>query len=221
MKLNPYEILFYAKETMGDENIMVEKKDFLKTVLLERLKKRTLRCRKCPLYKTRKNVVFGDGNPLTGFVLVGEAPGAEEDKQGIPFVGRAGKKLNEILMRAGIRREGVYILNTLKCRPPRNRDPEEKEIKSCFPYFEKQIEILNPKVIVALGRFAAYVLTGRNIAVTKERGLVYEYKKIPVVITLHPSRVLQNPREEELLLKDLKIAKEIYLNGPPESIIRR
>jgi len=215
MKINPYEILFYISEMTGEKNIIIERDNLKINEALERLSKRVSRCRRCPLYKTRTNVVFGDGNPLTGFVLVGEAPGAEEDKQGLPFVGRAGKKLNEIMARAGIRREGVYIMNTLKCRPPRNRDPEENELKRCYPYLEKQVEIIKPRVIVALGRFASYVLTGKKISVMRERGLVYKFKNIPVVITLHPSRVLQNPKEEELLLNDLILAKKIYIYGHP------
>ncbi len=214
MKINPYEILFYIGETEG-KNIIVERNRLKINEALERLSQRVSKCKRCPLHKTRTNVVFGDGNPFTGFVIVGEAPGAEEDKKGLPFVGRAGKKLNEIMTRAGIRREGVYIMNTIKCRPPQNRDPEENELKMCYPYLEKQIDIIKPRVIVALGRFASYILTGKKISVIRERGLIYEYKKIPVVITLHPSRVLKNEKEEEFLLNDLILAKKIYLHGHP------
>jgi len=215
MKINPYEILFYISEITGEKNIIIEREGLKINEALDRLSRRVSKCRRCPLHKTRTNVVFGDGNPFTGFLLVGEAPGAEEDKKGLPFVGKAGKKLNEIMARAGIRKEGVYIINTLKCRPPKNRDPEENELKMCYPYLEKQIEIIKPKVIVALGRFASYILTGKKISITRERGLIYEFKKIPVIVTFHPSRVLQNPQEEELLLNDLILAKKIYINGHP------
>ncbi|MEO0254614.1 MAG: uracil-DNA glycosylase [candidate division WOR-3 bacterium] len=215
MKVSAYDIFFYLKELIGEKEIILEK-DYLKVEeVLKRLEKRVSKCKRCPLHKTRTNTVFGDGNPFTGFVFVGEAPGQEEDKKGLPFVGKAGKKLNEIMKKAGIRREGVYIMNTIKCRPPMNRDPEENELKMCFPFLEKQIEIIKPRVIVALGRYASYVLTGKKISVKKERGLVYDYKNIKVVITLHPSRILKNPEEEELLLRDLLLAKNIYMNGYP------
>ncbi|MEN3045415.1 MAG: uracil-DNA glycosylase [Candidatus Hydrothermales bacterium] len=215
MSLSAYDVIFYLKELTGEKILILERTGLKVTEALERLERFVSKCKKCPLSKTRTNVVFGSGNPLTGFLIVGEAPGQEEDKRGLPFVGRAGKKLDEIMRRAGIRREGVYITNTIKCRPPMNRDPEENELKSCFPYLEKQIEILKPRVIVALGRYASYVLTGKKISVKRERGIVYEYGNSKVVITIHPSRVLKNPEEEENLYNDLVLAKKVYLSGHP------
>ncbi|MEN3043642.1 MAG: uracil-DNA glycosylase [Candidatus Hydrothermales bacterium] len=215
MSLSTYDTIFYLRDLIGEKNLILEKNTLKVTEALERLEKFVLKCKKCPLSKTRTNVVFGHGNPLTGFLMVGEAPGQEEDKRSLPFVGKAGKKLNDIMRRAGIRREGVYVTNTIKCRPPMNRDPEENELKMCFPYLEKQIEILKPKVIVALGRYASYILTGKKISVKRERGVIYEYGKSKVIITIHPSRVLKNPEEEENLFNDLVLAKKIYISGHP------
>lgn len=213
MKPSPMEIIFYLKESLKTEILPLKKNQIPKHEILLRLEKKVKKCKKCPLYRTRTNVVFGEGNPYTGFLFVGEAPGAEEDRKGRPFVGKAGKLLNEILKKAGLRREGVYIMNTLKCRPPHNRDPEEKELSSCFHYLKSQISMINPRVIVALGKYASYVLSGKKISVLREHGAIHYFKDTPVVITFHPSWALKNKGGDELILQDILKAKVIYERG--------
>jgi len=150
-------------------------------------------CTRCKLSSTRKNIVFGSGNPKAGLVFVGEGPGADEDEQGLPFVGRAGKKLTEIIEKGmGLNREkDTYICNIVKCRPPGNRDPEADEIAACQPFLVKQLLAIRPRVIVALGKPAASTLLGRPVAITKERGIWQEYEGIPLMPTFHPAYLLR------------------------------
>ncbi len=150
-------------------------------------------CTRCKLCKGRTHIVFGSGNPKARLMFVGEGPGADEDEQGLPFVGRAGKKLTEIIEKGmGLNREkDVYICNIVKCRPPGNRDPEAKEIEACKPFLLKQIEAVRPKVIVALGRPAASVLLDRKVAITKERGTWHEFHGSKLILTLHPAYLLR------------------------------
>ncbi len=150
-------------------------------------------CTRCKLSQGRKTIVFGSGNPHADIVFVGEGPGADEDEQGLPFVGRAGKKLTEIIEKGmGLNRErDVYICNIVKCRPPNNRDPEADEIAACKPFLEMQLNALKPKVIVALGKPAASSLLGRNVAITKERGIWQEFKGIQLMPTFHPAYLLR------------------------------
>ena len=150
-------------------------------------------CTRCKLSETRKTIVFGSGNPNADLVFVGEGPGADEDEQGLPFVGRAGKKLTEIIekgMRLS-RADDVYICNIVKCRPPGNRDPEPDEILACKPFLLKQITAIRPKVIVALGRPASSTLLGRNVAITKERGIWQEFEGVKLMLTFHPSYLIR------------------------------
>jgi len=150
-------------------------------------------CARCKLSATRKSIVFGSGNPRAGLVFVGEGPGADEDEQGLPFVGRAGKKLTEIIEKGmGLSREkDTYICNIVKCRPPGNRDPEPDEIAACQPFLVKQLMAIRPRVIVALGKPAASTLLGRPVAITKERGEWREYEGIPLMPTFHPAYLLR------------------------------
>ena len=170
-------------------------------------------CTKCPLHRSRSQVVFGDGNPNSPVVFVGEAPGEEEDAQGRPFVGRAGRYLNrKILEVMGMRREDVYITNVCKCRPPENRKPTAQEIRSCFPYLRKEIEIIKPKVICCLGSTAGEGVIGKNMPITKVRGKVFTYPydpKIKVFLTYHPAYILRNPRAEGEFVEDLKKLKDL------------
>lgn len=154
-------------------------------------------CRRCKLFSTRTHIVFGAGNENADIVFVGEGPGQEEDKQGIPFVGRAGQKLTEIIEKGmGLKRSDVYICNIVKCRPPNNRDPEQDEIETCRPFLEKQIKAINPKVIIALGKPASSTLLGRNVAITKERGTWHSFQGYKVMLTFHPAYLLRSYTKE-------------------------
>ncbi len=171
-------------------------------------------CVRCKLHKNRKNIVFGEGNPKAELVFVGEAPGREEDIKGRPFVGEAGRLLTRIIKAMGLERKDVYICNVVKCRPPRNRDPEADEIKACFPFLEAQLRIISPKVICTLGRIAAQTLLGKDFKITKQRGNWYSYKDIPVMPTFHPAYLLRNPSEKKLVWKDMKkIMEKLGVNA--------
>ncbi len=150
-------------------------------------------CTLCKLSAGRKTIVFGSGNPLADLMFIGEGPGADEDEQGLPFVGRAGKKLTEIIEKGMklSRPDDTYICNIVKCRPPGNRDPEKDEIEACKPFLLKQIQVVQPKVIVALGKPAATTLLGRNVAITKERGTWHEFAGVPLMLTFHPAYLLR------------------------------
>jgi uracil-DNA glycosylase family 4 len=150
-------------------------------------------CTQCALAETRTQVVFGAGNPHAGLVFVGEGPGAEEDRQGIPFVGRAGQLLTRLIEGIGLTRDDVYICNVVKCRPPGNRDPLPGEIESCRPYLEAQLDFLEPRVVVTLGNFATRLLLGTKAGITKLRGQEFPYRDDQAVLipTLHPAAVLR------------------------------
>jgi len=163
-------------------------------------------CTRCKLHPTRKNIVFGVGNPDAELVFIGEAPGANEDIQGEPFVGDAGQLLTRMIEAMGYRREEVYIANILKCRPPGNRNPEPDEIDSCEPFLKKQLAALRPKVIVALGKFAAQWLTGRpETAISALRGKWHRYEGIPVMPTYHPAYLLRTPGQKRVVWEDLQL----------------
>jgi uracil-DNA glycosylase len=150
-------------------------------------------CTRCKLSETRKNIVFGSGNPKADLVFVGEGPGADEDEQGLPFVGRSGKKLTEIIENGmGLNREkDTYICNIVKCRPPGNRDPEPDEVAACKPFLIQQLQAIKPKVIVALGKPASSTLLGRTVPIVKERGTWHEYEGIKLMLTFHPSYLIR------------------------------
>ncbi|MFQ5751385.1 MAG: uracil-DNA glycosylase [bacterium] len=167
-------------------------------------------CQNCRLSQSRTHFVFGTGNSEANLMCVGEAPGYEEDKAGEPFVGAAGQLLNRILAAIGFRREEVYIANMIKCRPPGNRDPEPEEVAECLPYLKKQIALIKPKLILALGRVAAQNLLDRSEALGKLRGAIYKYDDIPVVVTYHPAALLRNPQWKRNAWEDVQKLRKIY-----------
>ena len=157
-------------------------------------------CRRCKLSQGRKHLVFGEGSPKARLVFVGEGPGAEEDAAGRPFIGEAGKLLTRIIEGGmGLKREDVYICNVVKCRPPRNRDPEKDEIQTCLPFLKQQLRMIQPEVICTLGRIAAQSLLGREFKMTQERGSWFTYMGTPMMATFHPAYILRNPSEERRL----------------------
>lgn len=167
-------------------------------------------CTKCSLGNTRIKFVFGVGNPKAEVVVVGEAPGADEDEQGEPFVGRAGQLLNKILEAIQFKREEVYICNILKCRPPNNRDPQSEEIDCCEPYLWKQLQIIKPKIILCAGRIAGQSLLKTNSSLTQLRGKVHDYRGIPLMVTYHPAALLRNPNWKRPCWEDIQMLKKLY-----------
>lgn len=179
---------------------------------LDSLKQQVSTCQKCSLHESRTQTVFGVGNPNADWLVIGEAPGADEDKQGEPFVGRAGKLLNSMLLAMGLPREQVFIANILKCRPPNNRDPKPEEVVACESYLRQQIDLIKPKIILAVGRIAAQNLLKVETPIGKMRGNRYTYSEseLPVIVTYHPAYLLRSPREKRKVWEDLKIAMRIY-----------
>jgi DNA polymerase len=167
-------------------------------------------CLNCPLGYSRTKFVFGDGNPNADIMFIGEAPGAEEDRKGIPFVGRAGLLLNKLLAGININREDVFIANILKCRPPNNRDPQPAEVQECIPYLQKQIEMIKPKVIVALGRIAAQNLLDNTSALKQMRERLWQYAGVNMIVTYHPAAILRNPGLLEVAKNDFKLILKTY-----------
>jgi len=161
-------------------------------------------CKRCKLCSGRKNLVFGVGNPKARLVFVGEGPGAEEDNQGIPFVGAAGQLLTKMISAMGYSRDDVYICNVVKCRPPGNRNPEPDEIQACQPFLEAQLNAIRPSVIIALGKFAAQTLLRSDTPITRLRGHWREYVGIPLMPTFHPAYLLRNPAEKKAAWTDLQ-----------------
>jgi len=173
-------------------------------------------CTRCKLHKQgRKQIVFGVGNPRADLMFVGEGPGADEDEQGEPFVGRAGQLLNNMIKAMGIQREDVYIANIVKCRPPGNRTPERDECETCSPFLLRQIEVVNPKVIVALGAVAAKTLLAINAPMSDLRGHWYDFRGHKLAVTYHPAFLLRDPRQKKEAWKDLQmVMKELGLKAP-------
>ncbi len=177
---------------------------------LATLDSRISRCMKCQLGITRKKFVFGVGNPNAKLVLIGEAPGADEDEQGEPFVGRAGQLLNKILAAVQLRREDVFICNILKCRPPNNRDPLPDEVESCEPFLKKQLSVIQPKLIMCLGRIAGQTLLKTNASLTELRNNIYMYQGIKVMVTFHPAALLRNPNWKRPAWEDVQKMRKLY-----------
>jgi uracil-DNA glycosylase len=161
-------------------------------------------CTRCKLHSTRHNIVFGDGNPKAELVFVGEGPGADEDAQGLPFVGRAGKLLTQMIEAMGLQRKDVYICNVVKCRPPENRQPEEDEVHTCSPFLLRQIDVIAPKVIVCLGAVAAKTLLQTNRGISQFRGEWLEFRGRKLLATYHPAYLLRNPPAKSEVWKDLQ-----------------
>jgi len=176
---------------------------------LKELQNQVLNCHLCNLSKTRNKVVFGEGSPTAKMMFIGEAPGREEDIQGRPFVGASGKMISDMIKNVfKMKREEIYIANIIKCRPPQNRNPEESEVASCIGYLFKQIEIIQPKLILTFGRIAFQYLLDDNTPISKARGKLYNYKGIKVIPTYHPSYLLRMPSKKRETLQDLNFAKE-------------
>jgi DNA polymerase len=176
----------------------------------DELRVEVLGCTRCRLAEGRSTVVFGEGDRGADLLVVGEAPGYEEDRQGRPFVGPAGKLLDKMLAAIGFRREEVFICNVLKCRPPQNRDPVADEVAACWPYLRKQVELVAPKAICAFGRFAAQTLLATDASLGRLRGATHEFMGIPVVVTYHPAALLRNQQWKRPTWEDLKVLRRIY-----------
>ncbi|HEX6751072.1 MAG TPA: uracil-DNA glycosylase [Longimicrobium sp.] len=177
--------------------------------VLDSVRQIALGCPRCRLAETRTRVVFGEGSETAQLMAVGEAPGENEDRQGRPFVGKAGKLLDLLLMTAGFPRDDVYICNVLKCRPPGNRNPLPDEVEACSPYLLKQVELVGPRVIVAFGTFAAQTLLGTDLSIGRMRGKLHQYRGIPVVPTYHPAALLRNPGWVRAVWDDLQRARAV------------
>lgn len=175
------------------------------------LQKSVLACQRCDLHKTRTKTVFGSGNPNAELLIIGEAPGAEEDKQGLPFVGRAGQLLTEMLIAIGLTREQVFIANTLKCRPPNNRNPLPNERQQCEPYLQRQVELIRPKILLALGRVAAHNILKTEESLGRLRGREHAFLNTNVIVyvTYHPAYLLRQPSEKRKAWQDLKLVRSV------------
>lgn len=180
-------------------------------VELRELERTTTNCTLCELSESRRNVVFGAGDPQARMLLIGEAPGVEEDKQGLPFVGRAGQLLNRILNAMGYNREEVYIANILKCRPPENRDPLPHEVEACLPYLKRQIQLIQPDVIVSLGKVSATNLMGlpQSTAVKSLRGRIFSFEGKPLVVTYHPAALLRSQSYKRPTWEDMQVVMKL------------
>lgn len=175
---------------------------------LEALRQTCLQCTKCSLHSSAKNLVFGEGNPDAGLVFVGEAPGYHEDVQGRPFVGAAGELLTKIIQAIDLQRPDVYIANVLKHRPPQNRDPSPEEVAACLPYLIRQIELIKPKVVVTLGRFAAQALLNTSEGITRLRGHFHDCQGAKLMPTFHPAYLLRNEDAKRPCWEDMKMVRD-------------
>ena len=183
--------LFEAAEKVKDDTLLKIREDLGE-------------CTRCKLHKHRHTIVFGDGNPKAELVFVGEGPGADEDAQGLPFVGRAGRLLTQMIEAMGLQRKDVYICNVVKCRPPENRTPEDDEISTCSPFLLRQLEVISPKVIVCLGAVAAKTLLQTNRGISHFRGQWLDYRNSKLMATYHPAYLLRNPNAKPEVWKDLQ-----------------
>ena len=161
-------------------------------------------CQRCGLAPSRTNIVFGSGNPNARLMFVGEAPGSEEDRQGLPFVGRAGGLLTKIIESIGLKREDVYICNVLKCRPPGNRNPEAVEVETCSPFLKQQLETIQPDIVCCMGTFAAQTMLGMKIPISKLRGRFHNIDGVRFIATFHPAYLLRNPQKKREVWEDMK-----------------
>lgn len=218
MKLGPAALeelgllpVWHLREPAATEAKPVEREALIAQMDWTALKAAVDGCRACELYKTRHNAVFGVGDEAADWLFVGEAPGAEEDARGEPFVGQAGKLLDNMLAAVKMARGNkVYIANVLKSRPPQNRNPEVAEIQACLPYLRRQITLMQPKIIVTLGRFAAQALLGREATLASLRGHVYHYEGIPLVATYHPAYLLRSLPEKAKAWQDICLAVGVF-----------
>ncbi|HEX6937893.1 MAG TPA: uracil-DNA glycosylase [Longimicrobiales bacterium] len=179
-------------------------------------------CTRCRLHEGRSTVVFGEGDPEAELVVVGEAPGFEEDRTGRPFVGPAGKLLDLMLLSIGFPRESVYICNVLKCRPPNNRDPQRDEVEACASYLHRQLDLIAPRALLAVGRFAVQTLTGSDVSIGRLRGRVHDYRGTPLVATYHPAFLLRSREWTRAAWQDLQLLREVLDNAaaPGDAAVR-
>ena len=191
-------------------NVIASREEWEFSESLDQMYSIICECQKCSLGKSRIKFVFGVGDPNADIVMIGEAPGADEDAQGEPFVGRAGKLLNKILDAIDLKREDVYICNILKCRPPGNRNPMPEEINTCKPYLKKQLELIKPKLILILGKVAADTLLNLKQPLNKMRGQILNYNGIKTMVTFHPAALLRNPNWKRPAWEDLQKFKKLY-----------
>ncbi len=199
------------RETIEESsNLFDDSEEWKNSKTLEELNNLIKNCTKCELHKNRNNFVFGSGNPAADVMVIGEGPGAEEDKQGLPFVGRAGQLLTDILKAIKFERNEVYIANIVKCRPPENRTPLPDEMETCIPYLKKQISIIKPKMILCLGLTAAKGLLRRKESLTALRGKFFDYEGIKVMVTFHPAALLRNPNWKRDCWEDVKKFRKMY-----------
>jgi uracil-DNA glycosylase family 4 len=193
------------------ENIP-EKATRSENLTLEEVRNELGDCKRCKLHRTRKTIVFGEGNEKANLMFIGEGPGYDEDVQGRPFVGKAGQLLTKIIQSINLSREEVYIANIIKCRPPQNRNPEPDEIQSCNPFLQKQIQVIQPKVICALGTFSTQTLLKTDAKITALRGKLYDLEGIKVIPTYHPAFLLRNPDKKREVWEDMKKIVECLNN---------
>jgi DNA polymerase len=180
--------------------------------LLKQVRKNLGVCTRCKLHSHRKNIVFGTGNPEAKLVFIGEGPGGDEDIQGKPFVGRAGQLLTKIINSINLTREEVYIANIIKCRPPQNRNPEPDEIKACEPFLIQQLDVIQPKIICALGTFAAQTLLETDERISRLRGRFISYRGSKLIATFHPAYLLRNPHKKRDVWEDMKMIRQEYFS---------
>lgn len=192
------------------QNIPNQEDDWKNAETLDKLYNKIHTCKKCKFGNTRKNFVFGSGNSNAQLMLVGEAPGADEDEQGEPFVGRAGQLLTKIIESINFTREEIYIANIVKCRPPENKTPAEDEYKDCLPYLLKQINLIKPKFILTLGAVPLKALMGNDWQISKCRGKVYDYNGITLIPTFHPAYLLRNPNAKKDVWEDVKLLRKLF-----------
>jgi DNA polymerase len=193
-----------AASRLSQDNDLTEILDW------DTLKETVAGCERCELSGCRTQTVFGTGHQSARWMVIGEAPGEQEDIQGIPFVGRAGQLLNEMIFAAGYERDQVYIANVLKCRPPKNRDPSTEEVAACEGYLKNQLALVKPKIILAVGRIAAQNLLKTQTPIGKLRGVVHEYDGVPLVVTYHPAYLLRSQTEKRRAWDDIKLARSTY-----------
>ena len=195
--------------------IAAETKPADRAAALQTIREDIGECTRCALHKGRHNLVFGDGSPHARLMFVGEGPGADEDAQGLPFVGRAGQLLNNMIAATGLKREQVYIANIVKCRPPQNRTPEPEEANTCSPFLFQQIDVVRPEVLVALGSTAATYLLGVKSSLSGLRGRIHACRGTKLIVTYHPAFLLRDPRQKKEAWQDLKLAMaELGLSVP-------
>jgi uracil-DNA glycosylase len=209
---NHSESVTNAKEAVKDDLTHITASDMpTQQMSWDDLKTAVASCKRCPLYKTRAQTVFGVGNQQADLLIVGEAPGANEDRQGEPFVGRAGQLLNAMIRAINLTREQIYIANVVKSRPPENRDPTPEEVKACMPYLERQIELIKPKLILTVGRIAAQHMLNTAVTMGELRGRLFHYgaEKIPLIATYHPAYLLRAPREKRKAWEDMQRVMQV------------